>query len=496
MPILALARRRPDDRIKPIIRTHLSELGVALDERLVGVLKQLADQYYDSVLREPYARQRKMGIEGVRALRRGTYRALLERQANRCAVCGVPFAGGADETLDHILPWCLAGDPYDGSNWQILCPPCNRGKREWLSAWQSPQSLNWFYGTTDTLPTEVPSAEVRYLALALAGRCQSKGCTSGPTTSELVLVRRVDSGLAILDNLIVLCRKDAAQNREALEVEARPHVPAPVEASEPRVVTETIVAERDHESPDSKPIGQFGQYSLVKTVQNAGMAQAFVAISEDTGEKVFVKRTVEESPQGRALQREAEIYQKLYRKNALHVPQVIEVVREGNEIALILECAEGDLEEYVHQRGGHLPTNDAKAIALELAEALQELHGANIVHRDLKPRNVLRCGERWVLADFGISKDTLTVSPGATFRLRGTSGYAAPEQVLTGVEALPSADVYAFGKVLVFLLTGTTDIDNVQFRSWRRLIRQCTEDQEDARPAIAEILRGLQAIDE
>ena len=135
IPRDALHRVRPDQRIKPIIRAHLSTLSVDYDEELVHLIKRVSDQYYDSaVRRDPSVRRRKMGIEGVRALRRGIYEGLVARQMGRCAVCGVRFGKNAVETLDHILPWCLAGDPYDGSNWQLLCERCNQGKREWLSA--------------------------------------------------------------------------------------------------------------------------------------------------------------------------------------------------------------------------------------------------------------------------------------------------------------------------------------------------------------------------
>ena len=37
----------------------------------------------------------------------------------------------------------------------------------------------------------------------------------------------------------------------------------------------------------------------------------------------------------------------------------------------------------------------------------------------------------------------------------------APEQ-LDGSKLIPDADVYAFGKILVFLLSGQTDVDRIQ----------------------------------
>ena len=68
--------------------------------------------------------------------------------------------------------------------------------------------------------------------------------------------------------------------------------------------------------------------------------------------------------------------------------------------------------------------------------------------------------------------------------------------MLSGRDAKPSADVYALGKVLVFMLTGGTDIDFVRFREWRVLIRQCTAEQEGARPSLAQIMVSLEEINE
>src|SRR5688572_18186416 len=73
-----------------------------------------------------------------------------------------------------------------------------------------------------------------------------------------------------------------------------------------------------------------------------------------------------------------------------------------------------------------------------------------------------------------------------TFRGGGTSRYAAPEQMLTGHEARSTADIYSFGKILVFLLTGDTDIDLVHFMQWRNLIRRCTTEVEGDRPSVDE----------
>ncbi len=44
---------------------------------------------------------------------------------------------------------------------------------------------------------------------------------------------------------------------------------------------------------------------------------------------------------------------------------------------------------------------------------------------------------------------------------RGDDGFAPPEQ-LDGAEAHPSADIFAFGKLLAYLTTGQTDVDQLR----------------------------------
>jgi hypothetical protein len=140
-----------------------------------------------------------------------------------------------------------------------------------------------------------------------------------------------------------------------------------------------------------------------------------------------------------------------------------------------------------------LEVGEVKQIALTIATALGELHEHGIVHRDLKPENVLCLDDRWKLADFGISKNLSRMMTQKTFQQYGTPGYAAPEQ-FQGVEARPSADLYSLGKLLVFLLTGQTDIDYVRFSAWRELIARCVRQDPAQRPSIAAVIEELSGL--
>jgi 5-methylcytosine-specific restriction endonuclease McrA len=483
LPEAALVREKPDQRIKPAIVQHLANVGVPPDDVLVSTLKRVADQYFASAPRSPLSRRQKVSIESVRALRLGIYSRMQTRQGGRCAICGILFGSGVLETLDHVLPWRLAGDPFDGANWQLLCRECNTGKRERLSAMQSPQALNWLYGLIEEIPVRT-TLETRYLAFAMSGKCQLGSCGAEPRSAQLHLARRHATGLPVIDNLVVRCETHLDQMVEELP-EVPPAVPTPTPAA-----PETLsVAE------GPAPLDHFGGYVLSRRVSSGGMAECFVGIAEESGEPVFLKRVREGGPDFPALQREAEIYQKLERSGAEHTVNVIDLSRCDGFLVLVMECAEYDLHGYVEERGP-VATDDAKEIVGDIIEGLKELHSVQIVHRDLKPGNILRCGGRWVLADFGISKDRRVLGGGRTFRQMGTTGYAAPEQLLTGHEADPAADVYALGKVMVFLLTGGTDVDRVTFRQWRKVIRDCTAEDSAARPSLTDIAVSVDNLDE
>ena len=69
-----------------------------------------------------------------------------------------------------------------------------------------------------------------------------------------------------------------------------------------------------------------------------------------------------------------------------------------------MELVEGeDLSERIKR--GPVPIDEAIAIALQIAEALEAAHEQGIVHRDLKPANIkLRPDGTVKVLDFGLAK--------------------------------------------------------------------------------------------
>jgi very-short-patch-repair endonuclease len=237
------------------------------------------------------------------------------------------------------------------------------------------------------------------------------------------------------------------------------------------------------------------RYDLLEELGGGGMAECYRACDRESGQTVFFKRVRVGSAHAAALQREIEIYGRLQYSPCDHVLAVLDRERDGDYVALVTEFADGgDLRRYVESLApARLALGEALFIATAVARGLTELHELDIVHRDLKPENILRSQGLWKLADFGIAKSRRNAAPGATFQQAGTYGYAAPEQ-FDGTDAHPSADVYSFGKLIVFLLTGHTDLDRlpVEYADVRRLAFRCASQTPDARPSIREVLAQLE----
>ncbi|KAI3717068.1 hypothetical protein L1987_68406 [Smallanthus sonchifolius] len=161
--------------------------------------------------------------------------------------------------------------------------------------------------------------------------------------------------------------------------------------------------------------------------------------------------------------------------SSLHNPFICPLVGfcidpEGGLFLIYKYVSGGSLERYLRETrngkngGSKLPWSVRYKVAIGVAEAVRYLHNGTercVVHRDIKPSNILLSSRKTPkLCDFGLA--TWTSAPSVPFlckTVKGTFGYLAPEYFQHG-KVSDKTDVYAFGVVLLELITGRKPIES------------------------------------
>ncbi|KAB1213545.1 putative receptor protein kinase TMK1 [Morella rubra] len=182
-----------------------------------------------------------------------------------------------------------------------------------------------------------------------------------------------------------------------------------------------------------------------------------------------------------------------------HLVALLGYCINGNERILVYEyMPQGTLTQHLFewQEKGYSPLSWKQriTIALDVARGVEYLHSLaqqSFIHRDLKPSNILLGDDmRAKVADFGLVKNAPDGKYSVETRLAGTFGYLAPEYAATG-RVTTKVDVYAFGVVLMEIITGRKALDDTMPDERSHLVtwfRRVLVNKENIPKAIDQIL--------
>ena len=179
------------------------------------------------------------------------------------------------------------------------------------------------------------------------------------------------------------------------------------------------------------------------------------------------------------------------------LPRFFERFENEQTLCVVREYIEGEtLDQYARSRQLTIP--EIVALCTQLCDILQALHthAPPVVHRDIKPENVIvRPDGSVALIDFDIAR-AVKDSAGADTVFFGTRGYAPPEQYGFG-QTDSRADIYAFGVLLRWLVTGSVrENRNIAIDGdLQRVIDRCTAFSPDDRYSdIGQVKRALEGV--
>lgn len=168
-----------------------------------------------------------------------------------------------------------------------------------------------------------------------------------------------------------------------------------------------------------------------------------------------------------------EVYRKLKELKISGIPTIYSISERDGAFYAIEEFINGSTLDSLVASKGSLTPHEVREIVCKLCRILVPVHGAGLVHRDIKPSNIIITSNNEVyLIDFGIARAQNATASKDTKHL-GTEFYASPEQY-GFAQTDNKSDIYSIGKLMITLLTGRENADNIKALPYSRIIARCT----------------------
>ncbi|CAJ1506368.1 serine/threonine-protein kinase [[Mycobacterium] kokjensenii] len=212
----------------------------------------------------------------------------------------------------------------------------------------------------------------------------------------------------------------------------------------------------------------FAGYRILRLLGSGGMGEVYLVqhprLPRRDALKVLPSSLTTNEEFRQRFVREAELVATLFHPNIVGMHDRGEC---DGQLWMSMDYVDGpDTAKLVRERyPAGLPLDEAIAVAIAVADALDHAHERGLLHRDVKPANILLGQtdsggqQRIFLADFGIARPLADPSGLTGTNLTvGTVSYAAPEQ-LAGEELDARADQYALAASIFHLLAGVPPFD-------------------------------------
>lgn len=255
-------------------------------------------------------------------------------------------------------------------------------------------------------------------------------------------------------------------------------------------------------SPDRVigPGSAISHFQIEQTIGRGSFATVFAAVDTKLDRRVALKVLRPESRSHSDI-----LISEARAAASLNHPNICTIysIDDDGIPTIAMELLEGHA---ISQRIGNVPLPEAQVLALarQIAEGMAEAHEHGVVHGDLKPDNLFLTNVGLLkILDFGLAKrrlakdlnpqdaETVLLGESGNGQISGTPTYLAPELTL-GEPSSFESDLFAFGVILLEMLTGRRVFDGQTIPLVFRQIRQVDPDalSEPYAEPVREILRS------